>query len=172
MDVSPGTGIMGGAENAVTLITGRKGGRDLADPVQGRDGATSLPCAPPRPWPLSGKRVICYPGADEGAGVAVLIEVLREAWADPSVPLPEYATAGAAGADLRAKPRPSRTGCRGLFGSSPADGSWSRPVCGWRSPRDTRCRSAPRSGLALEHGIGLPNSPGNDRQRLIAGRWA
>ena len=31
-----------------------------------------------------------------------MIEVLREAWADVSVPLPRYETAGAAGADIRA----------------------------------------------------------------------
>jgi dUTP pyrophosphatase len=44
-------------------------------------------------------------GKDEGGFVAVLIEVLREDWADPAVPLPDYATAGAAGADLRANLR-------------------------------------------------------------------
>ncbi|MFM2356531.1 MAG: deoxyuridine 5-triphosphate nucleotidohydrolase, partial [Pseudomonadota bacterium] len=31
-----------------------------------------------------------------------VIEVLREGWADPAVPLPSYETAGAAGADIRA----------------------------------------------------------------------
>ena len=40
--------------------------------------------------------------------MAVVIEVLREEWADHAVALPDYASAGAAGADLRAN-----SACRG-----------------------------------------------------------
>ena len=32
----------------------------------------------------------------------ITVKVLREDWADPSVPLPSYETSGAAGADIRA----------------------------------------------------------------------
>jgi dUTP pyrophosphatase len=90
--------------------------------------------------------------------VAVLIEVLREAWADPSVPLPEYATAGAAGADLRANlAEPDR-----MQGLLLKPGGRILVPTGLRVaiPAGFEMQVRPRSGLALKHGIGLPNSPG------------
>jgi dUTP pyrophosphatase len=95
---------------------------------------------------------------DEGGFVAVLIEVLREDWADPVVALPDYATAGAAGADLRANlPAEDR-----LHGLLLKPGARVLVPTGLRVaiPEGYEMQIRPRSGLALKHGIGLPNSPG------------
>ncbi|MBF9043344.1 dUTP diphosphatase [Rhodobacterales bacterium HKCCE4037] len=85
------------------------------------------------------------------------IEVLREDWADAEVALPDYATAGAAGADVRAN-----------FPDAERDGLTLEP--GARALVPTGLRVAipdgfemqirPRSGLALKHGITLVNAPG------------
>ena len=88
----------------------------------------------------------------------VLVKVLREDWADPSVDLPSYATSGAAGADLRANLRaPDRAA--GL--TLPPMGRALVPT-GLRVeiPEGFEMQIRPRSGLALQHGIGLVNSPG------------
>ena len=85
----------------------------------------------------------------------VTIRVLREDGFDPSVPLPSYETPGAAGADLRAN-LPDRAalvlepGARALVPT------------GLRIeiPEGYEVQIRPRSGLALKHGITLPNSPG------------
>lgn len=83
--------------------------------------------------------------------------VLREDWADPAVPLPAYTTAGAAGADIRANLAPQdRT-----------TGLTLRPMerrvvpTGLRVeiPPGYEMQIRPRSGLALNHGITLPNTP-------------
>lgn len=85
------------------------------------------------------------------------IRLKRTEDADPALPLPEYATAGAAGADLRANfPVAQRDGIdlppggralipTGLILEIPA---------GWE------VQVRPRSGLALKHGVTLPNTPG------------
>lgn len=87
-----------------------------------------------------------------------LIRILREAWADPAVALPAYATAGAAGADIRANlPEDER-----------AAGVMLRPMerrvvpTGLRIeiPEGFEAQIRPRSGLALKHGLSLPNTPG------------
>lgn len=90
--------------------------------------------------------------------MAVLIEVLREDWADPLVPLPGYATAGAAGADLRANLRPENR----LTGLLLKPGARMLVPTGLRVaiPDGYEMQIRPRSGLALQHGVGLPNSPG------------
>lgn len=87
----------------------------------------------------------------------VLITFVWEDGADRSLGLPAYATDGAAGADLRAN-----------FPEEQRDGVTVRP--GQRCLVPTGLRMAipegyevqlrPRSGLALKHGITLPNSPG------------
>ncbi|MBU3261455.1 dUTP diphosphatase [Roseovarius sp. PS-C2] len=87
----------------------------------------------------------------------VLITFVWEDGADRSPGLPAYATEGAAGADLRAN-----------FPEGQRDGMTVRP--GQRCLVPTGLRMAipegyevqlrPRSGLALKHGITLPNSPG------------
>ena len=85
----------------------------------------------------------------------VEIQILRDPDADTSVPLPNYETKGAAGADIRAN-LPDRgsvllkPGARALIPT------------GLRIaiPEGYEVQIRPRSGLALKHGITLPNSPG------------
>ena len=86
-----------------------------------------------------------------------VIGIKRTEGADHAVDLPSYATAEAAGADLRANfPEGKRDGldiapCQrvlvptGLFSELPA---------GWE------LQVRPRSGLALKHGLTLLNTPG------------
>jgi dUTP pyrophosphatase len=90
--------------------------------------------------------------------VAVLIEVMREPWADAAVALPDYATAGAAGADLRAN---LHEGDR-IAGLLLKPGARVLVPTGLRVaiPEGFEMQVRPRSGLALKHGVGLPNSPG------------
>lgn len=83
--------------------------------------------------------------------------ILREDWADPAVPLPAYATAGAAGADIRANLAPQDR----------ASGLTLHPMqrrivpTGLRVeiPPGYEMQIRPRSGLAMHHGITLPNTP-------------
>jgi dUTP pyrophosphatase len=87
-----------------------------------------------------------------------IVEVLWEDWADRDVPLPAYATAGAAGADLRAN-LPVEQRAAGLVLAPMA-----RTIVptGFRVaiPVGYEMQIRPRSGLALKHGITLPNTPG------------
>ncbi len=87
-----------------------------------------------------------------------IVEVLWEDWADRDVPLPAYATAGAAGADLRAN-LPVEQRAAGLVLAPMA-----RTIVptGFRVaiPEGYEMQIRPRSGLALKHGITLPNTPG------------
>ena len=85
----------------------------------------------------------------------ITIRVTREADADPAVPLPSYETAGAAGADLRA----NLPGGRAVV---LAPGARALIPTGLRIeiPDGFEVQIRPRSGLALKHGITLPNSPG------------
>jgi dUTP pyrophosphatase len=70
------------------------------------------------------------------------------------LPLPAYATAGAAGMDLRAfLPGGPATFARGEFHLIPTG------FC-VELPEGTEMQIRPRSGLALKHGFILPNSPG------------
>jgi dUTPase len=80
----------------------------------------------------------------KGIGVSLTIEVLREDWADPEVPLPAYATAGAAGADLRANLRPGDRAA-GLV-LAPGARALVPTGCAWRSRRGSRCRSGRARG--------------------------
>ena len=90
--------------------------------------------------------------------MAVEISVLREDWADPAVPLPSYQTAGSAGADI----------CANLPIEMRAAGFVLQPMeraivpTGLRVaiPVGYEMQIRPRSGLALKHGITLPNTPG------------
>jgi dUTP pyrophosphatase len=87
-----------------------------------------------------------------------VIRVLREDWADPDVALPAYETAGAAGADVRANLPPDLR----------AEGVTLAPMARQVVPTGLRVeipegfeiQVRPRSGLALRHGITLPNTPG------------
>ncbi|WP_377191233.1 dUTP diphosphatase [Ruegeria meonggei] len=85
----------------------------------------------------------------------VAIRVIREDGADPLIPLPSYETAGAAGADVRAN----------LPGGAPITlppGQRALVPTGLRIeiPQGFEVQVRPRSGLALKHGITLPNTPG------------
>ncbi|NVO56500.1 dUTP diphosphatase [Rhodobacteraceae bacterium B1Z28] len=85
----------------------------------------------------------------------VSIRVIRDEGADASVALPSYETPGSAGADVRANlpdgtPILLEPGQRALVPT------------GLRIeiPQGYEVQVRPRSGLALKHGITLPNTPG------------
>jgi dUTP pyrophosphatase len=90
--------------------------------------------------------------------VSVVVAVVREDWADPGVPLPAYQTAGAAGADVCAN-LPVAVREAGIV--VPPGGRVLVPT-GLRLaiPEGFEMQLRPRSGLALKHGIVLPNAPG------------
>lgn len=89
--------------------------------------------------------------------MSLQVQMLWEDWADASLGLPAYQTAGAAGADLRAN----------LPADLRAGGLVLQPLARQIVPTGLLCaipegyemQIRPRSGLALHHGITLPNSP-------------
>lgn len=86
------------------------------------------------------------------------LRILWEDWADRSLCLPSYETAGAAGADIRANlPADLRDG-----GLTLAPMERRIVPTGFRMafPPGFEVQIRPRSGLALKHGITLPNTPG------------
>jgi dUTP pyrophosphatase len=87
--------------------------------------------------------------------VQVLFQHLPDAY--PAVTLPAYATAGAAGADIRAN-LPADQRDRGI---TLAPGALSLVPTGLACaiPAGFEMQIRARSGLALKHGIGLPNGP-------------
>ena len=78
--------------------------------------------------------------------------------ADTRLPLPAYATDGAAGADLRANLAPDDR----ATGITLAPGARALIPTGLAVaiPAGFEMQIRPRSGLALKHGISLPNTPG------------
>lgn len=86
--------------------------------------------------------------------MSVVVRVARVEGADPALPLPEYATAGAAGADLRAD--------TGGANVTLAPGARALVPTGLRVavPEGYEMQLRPRSGLALRHGVTLANAPG------------
>lgn len=91
-------------------------------------------------------------------GIGLVVSVIWEDWADQSLPLPSYQTAGAAGADLCANfPEGQREA--GLVLEPMA-----RAICptGLRVavPLGYEMQVRPRSGLAAKHGVTVPNTPG------------
>ncbi|MBW6507838.1 MAG: dUTP diphosphatase [Rhodobacteraceae bacterium] len=86
------------------------------------------------------------------------IRVMREDWADALVPLPAYATAGAAGADLRAN-LPEAARAAGLR-LEPMQRVLVATGLRLEIPPGYEVQLRPRSGLALKHGITLANAPG------------
>lgn len=87
-----------------------------------------------------------------------VIEVLWEDWADKTIPLPKYETAGAAGADIRANfPEEERAGGAVL---APMERKILPTGVRVAIPQGFEMQIRPRSGLALKHGISLPNTPG------------
>ena len=85
----------------------------------------------------------------------VAIRVMLDDGADPDLGWPSYETDGAAGADLRAN-LPDRAAL------TLAPGARALVPTGLRIeiPEGYEVQIRPRSGLALKHGITLPNSPG------------
>ena len=89
---------------------------------------------------------------------APLIQIVWEDWADQSLPLPAYETAGAAGADQRVNLRPEDR----------ADGLVLAPMARAILPTGLRIeipagyevQIRPRSGLAAKFGLTIPNAPG------------
>ena len=118
---SPATGIMGGAENAVTLITA-DGRRDLAADVQGGDRRARSPTASPRRW--RDRSPVARPAparARPGAAAAGLRDRGRGRHGRLRLP---RAGATRRRADARARAR----------------GRWCRPGSRSRSRPATRCR--------------------------------
>ncbi|MBJ6371200.1 dUTP diphosphatase [Sedimentitalea arenosa] len=85
----------------------------------------------------------------------VSIRVTREEGADESVALPSYETAGAAGADLRAN-----FADRGVMRLAAGERALVPTGLRLEIPAGYEAQIRPRSGLALKHGITLPNAPG------------
>lgn len=87
-----------------------------------------------------------------------VLRILWEDWADHALGLPAYETPGAAGADLRANLRPEdrATG----FTLDPMHRAVLPTGLRVEIPPGYEVQIRPRSGLALKHGISLPNTPG------------
>ena len=87
-----------------------------------------------------------------------LIQILWEDWADQSLPLPAYETAGAAGADLRVNLRPEDR----ALGLVLAPMARALLPTGLRLeiPSGYEIQIRPRSGLAAKFGLTIPNAPG------------
>jgi dUTP pyrophosphatase len=83
------------------------------------------------------------------------IRMMWEAGADSTLGLPRYETSGAAGADLRAN-LPDRQSITLSVGARALVPTGLRIAI----PEGYEAQVRPRSGLALTHGITLPNSPG------------
>lgn len=87
-----------------------------------------------------------------------VVRCVWEAWADQSLGFPAYATQGAAGADIRANlPAESRDAG---FLLSPMQRAIVPTGLRIEIPVGFEVQLRPRSGLALKHGITLPNTPG------------
>ena len=85
----------------------------------------------------------------------IKLEWLPEA--DRTVELPIYQTAGAAGADVRANfPEHARSG----LDLAPGERALVPTGLRMEIPEGYEVQVRPRSGLALKHGITLPNTPG------------
>lgn len=83
------------------------------------------------------------------------IRMIWEEGADRSLPLPSYATAGAAGADLRAN-LPER----GELMLAPGERRLIPTGLRVEIPAGFEMQVRPRSGRALKEGLGLANAPG------------
>lgn len=83
--------------------------------------------------------------------ITVKIKRLSEEFSD--IPLPEYATAGAAGLDVRAAVKDEFILEKGKIALIPTGFSV-------EIPQGYEIQVRPRSGLAAKYGIFIPNSPG------------
>ena len=89
---------------------------------------------------------------------APVLRLLWDAGADRDLPLPSYETSGAAGADIRANLPPENR----ISGFTLAPMERRIVPSGLRVeiPPGFEMQIRPRSGLALKHGLSLPNTPG------------
>lgn len=87
-----------------------------------------------------------------------VLRVLWEDWADRALGLPRYETAGAAGADLRAN-LPETQRAAGLE-LAPMQRMIVPTGLRLEIPEGFEAQIRPRSGLALKHGLTVPNTPG------------
>ncbi|HEY0213613.1 MAG TPA: dUTP diphosphatase [Paenirhodobacter sp.] len=87
-----------------------------------------------------------------------IVRVLHEDWADTAVALPRYETPGSAGADIRANLSPEDR-AQG-FTLYPMQRAIVPTGLRVEIPEGFEMQIRPRSGLALKHGISLPNTPG------------
>lgn len=87
-----------------------------------------------------------------------VLKLLWEDWADRSLGLPAYETPGSAGADIRANlmPEDRESG----FTLDPMHRAVVPTGLRVEIPQGFEMQIRPRSGLALKHGITLPNTPG------------
>jgi dUTP pyrophosphatase len=90
--------------------------------------------------------------------MSVTVGLYWDEGADRDVPLPHYATAGAAGADIRAN-LPEDLRKTGLT-LQPMERRIVPTGLRVAIPDGYEIQIRPRSGLALKHGITLPNTPG------------
>lgn len=97
-------------------------------------------------------------GQKEREGMSPVVRIMWEDWADRSLGFPSYETSGAAGADIRANLMPEER----LEGVLLAPMERRVVATGVRVevPAGYEMQIRPRSGLALKHGITLPNTPG------------
>lgn len=91
---------------------------------------------------------------EEGLDV-VALKLMWDVDADRGLGLPSYETPGAAGADLRAN-----FADRGAVTLAPGERVLVPTGLRLAVPEGYEVQIRPRSGLALKHGITLPNSPG------------
>ena len=87
-----------------------------------------------------------------------VLKILWEDWADTALPLPSYETPGAAGADIRANLRPEDRASG--FTLDPMHRAIVPTGIRVEIPVGFEMQIRPRSGLAVKHGITLPNTPG------------
>lgn len=87
-----------------------------------------------------------------------VVRVIWEDWADRSLSLPAYETAGAAGADIRANLRPEDR-ATGLV-LAPMGRAIVPTGLRVEIPAGFEMQIRPRSGLAVKCGISIPNAPG------------
>lgn len=90
--------------------------------------------------------------------MSVPVRVLRLPSHDPALPLPAYATTGAAGLDVFAN-LPPRDRADGLT-LAPGARALIPTGLAVEIPPGFELQIRPRSGLALRHGLALVNSPG------------
>ncbi len=90
--------------------------------------------------------------------MALVVKLLWEGWADQTLPLPGYETAGSAGADLRANLMPEDRALGVTL--DPMQRAILPTGIRVEIPTGYEVQIRPRSGLAVKFGITLANTPG------------